>query len=616
MEVMKQWVEPEAVVEEVTEALQGRWRQPPHHDTSLTSNGSGSSSEDDEGGLDISFGFANNRGTTERYSSEGVEDLISKSKNSNIQTVISEIINGEETSENQLDDKSQRQFVMPLSKGGKEEDEVKSKLKLIKELLGEDEELIELEFERAVKHIDTHTTMYCPNCSSCITKVVVRKKRVVLKKTPTPPPTDPKTEPEILGCFSCFSLFIPSGDGIRLWPFGNGGKSGSTPTSHKQIPQPPADENVTSSVNGKVNMVKEGHCFSMFGIFADRKHTKGENEDTREKKKVGVEGEPDQTHCQKMINNGVDNGATTEPHRAEEQQKQPGDIRIDIIEGKGEKMPATEPPTDTVDDFKKQDYMASTIVTSLNPAAAENVEGDDPCPAEPKPLVLTPVVPCDEPLEIIQDSKSMEIVKSIVYGGLMELIASLSIVSSAAASGATTLNIITIGLANLIGGLVIIFHNLRDLKNDHSQIVSNRTNEQVERYQEVLGRRDHCLLHATVVVLSFLLFGLIPPVTYGFSFRTSDDMDLKLAVVAAASLLFIILLAIGKAYTCKPPRFFEYIKTIMYYVVTAIMVSGVSYAVGDLIERLVGNLGWFETSATVTLPFSEMKSINKALAWY
>ncbi|KAK1353079.1 hypothetical protein POM88_052917 [Heracleum sosnowskyi] len=58
------------------------------------------------------------------------------------------------------------------------------------------------------------------------------------------------------------------------------------------------------------------------------------------------------------------------------------------------------------------------------------------------------------------DSKSLEIVKSIVYGGLMEFITSLSIVCSAAASGATTLNLITIGLANLIAGLIIIGHNL------------------------------------------------------------------------------------------------------------------------------------------------------------
>lgn len=37
-----------------------------------------------------------------------------------------------------------------------------------------------------------------------------------------------------------------------------------------------------------------------------------------------------------------------------------------------------------------------------------------------------------------QDSKPFEILKSVVYGGLMEVIASLSIVASAAAGDATT----------------------------------------------------------------------------------------------------------------------------------------------------------------------------------
>ncbi|CAH9138735.1 unnamed protein product [Cuscuta epithymum] len=57
-------------------------------------------------------------------------------------------------------------------------------------------------------------------------------------------------------------------------------------------------------------------------------------------------------------------------------------------------------------------------------------------------------------------SQSIEVVKSIVYGGLAESITSLSLVSSAAASGATTLNVLTIGVANLIGGLVIMAHNV------------------------------------------------------------------------------------------------------------------------------------------------------------
>ncbi|XP_059660145.1 membrane protein of ER body 1-like isoform X2 [Cornus florida] len=57
-------------------------------------------------------------------------------------------------------------------------------------------------------------------------------------------------------------------------------------------------------------------------------------------------------------------------------------------------------------------------------------------------------------------SKTLDILKSIVYGGLVESIASLSVVSSAAAADATTLNIVALGLANLIGGLFIIGHNV------------------------------------------------------------------------------------------------------------------------------------------------------------
>ncbi|KAL6508234.1 hypothetical protein OROHE_021776 [Orobanche hederae] len=53
----------------------------------------------------------------------------------------------------------------------------------------------------------------------------------------------------------------------------------------------------------------------------------------------------------------------------------------------------------------------------------------------------------------------IEVIKSIVYGGLAESITSLSVVSSAAGGGAATLNILALGMANLIGGLFIICHN-------------------------------------------------------------------------------------------------------------------------------------------------------------
>ncbi|KAJ6764626.1 MEMBRANE PROTEIN OF ER BODY-LIKE PROTEIN [Salix koriyanagi] len=162
----------------------------------------------------------------------------------------------------------------------------------------------------------------------------------------------------------------------------------------------------------------------------------------------------------------------------------------------------------------------------------------------------------------VGESRKLEILKSIVYGGLIESITSLGVVSSAAGASAGTLNIIALGLANLIGGLFIIGHNLMDLKNDHS-----------DRYQETLGRRDNFSLHAALSILSFLIFGLLPPVMYGFSFRKSDDRDLKLAAVGGASLFCIILLAIGKAHTQrKQPK--PYISTIFYFFCTGLMASG------------------------------------------
>ncbi|KAJ6672979.1 hypothetical protein OIU85_014231, partial [Salix viminalis] len=59
----------------------------------------------------------------------------------------------------------------------------------------------------------------------------------------------------------------------------------------------------------------------------------------------------------------------------------------------------------------------------------------------------------------VGESRKLEILKSIVYGGLIESITSLGVVSSAAGASAGTLNIIALGLANLIGGLFIIGHN-------------------------------------------------------------------------------------------------------------------------------------------------------------
>ncbi|XP_030934267.1 uncharacterized protein LOC115959815 isoform X3 [Quercus lobata] len=209
-----------------------------------------------------------------------------------------------------------------------------------------------------------------------------------------------------------------------------------------------------------------------------------------------------------------------------------------------------------------------------------------------------------------------EILKSIVFGGLTESITSLGVVTSAASADATTMNIIALALANLVGGLFVIGHNLKELKNDPSRVASNGTEEEVDRYQEVLGQKRNFILHASVAIVSFLVFGLVPPVVYGFSFYESDNRDLKLAAVAAASLLCITLLAIVKAYVQKPTDWYNYITNILYYLAIGLGVSGISFLAGYLVRKLIEKLGWFKSSVAATLSLPEMNLVKPAWASY
>ncbi|GMH28174.1 hypothetical protein Nepgr_030017 [Nepenthes gracilis] len=195
----------------------------------------------------------------------------------------------------------------------------------------------------------------------------------------------------------------------------------------------------------------------------------------------------------------------------------------------------------------------------------------------------------------------LDILKAIVYGGLLESITSLSVVTSAVGADASTLNVLALGVANLIGGLFVLAHNLRVLKHETS----------VERYESQLGRIGYFPIHATFAVLSYLVFGLLPPIIYAFSFRESNNRDLKLVTLASSSLLCIILLALGKAYARSPPKY--YIKTLAYYVSLGITVSGASLIIGDLVKLLMDKLGWFESSySLIMLAAKDGSSIKTA----
>ncbi|XP_031478126.1 uncharacterized protein LOC116249122 isoform X2 [Nymphaea colorata] len=173
-----------------------------------------------------------------------------------------------------------------------------------------------------------------------------------------------------------------------------------------------------------------------------------------------------------------------------------------------------------------------------------------------------------------------DILKAIVYGGLTESITSLGVTSSAAGGDASTLSIVALGLANLIGGLFIIAHNILELKND------------TVRYTESIGQPQNFWRNTIIVIVSYMIFGLVAPVTYGFSFRETDNKDYKLIAVAIASLFCILILALGKARVTDR----SYIKKIMYYAALGVAVSGVSYVVGVYVKKLLDQLGWISGS--------------------
>ncbi|XP_048336448.2 membrane protein of ER body-like protein isoform X2 [Ziziphus jujuba] len=390
------------------------------------------------------------------------------------------------------------------------------------------EEVTEIYLEKLYQKPESHE-FYCPNCKTCITKVLIIRERYLEAA-----PNVAHPNKEDLRCSNCFAFLIPVGNWIRNIfasknPAGQGNAATLTPTP-KPLP----------SNSGNNAGLEE----PLLPYYSD----KGLGDQiSREPQTVGNNA-PVATEPSKHI---IHHSGGNPPHGA--------------VENSGVGSTVTEP---------------GDGISILMPPPNEQLLGTEP-----------------------RSTKSWEILKSIVYGGLTESITSLGIVTSAASADAATLNVIALALANLIGGLFVICHNLWEFKNDESTVTSKETGQQVDRYEEVLGQKTNFIFHVPAAILAFLIFGLVPPVVYGFSFHESDDKDLKLAAVAGASLLCITLLALAKARTQRNPK---YMKTVLQYVAVGFGVSGASYVAGNLLDRLMEKLGWFQqTHVDKTFPLPQ-----------
>nr|XP_010934616.1 membrane protein of ER body-like protein isoform X5 [Elaeis guineensis] len=394
----------------------------------------------------------------------------------------------------------------------------------------------DVDLERVLEEQDTHD-LFCPNCNSCITR------RVILRKRKRSERSAEETESD---------------------------------ASEKKTHKVPHDVDSSLVTAEKTDLDDREpdvfRCLSCFSFFIPTGSTLPEESHTSSSRQME---DPSQRYKQSTVAQPVVEVTLHDQFQMNNEEKL-SDTILNNYRG---------------DDIIQVPEIGSTL-------SDESIHG---------PLVPAVVVPPHAEIQIPESEQSVreaqgkndwDVLKSIVYGGLIESVTSLSVVSSAAGTDASTLKIVALGLANLAGGFFVIVHDLFELRNAQDE-ATDQKGEPAGRYWEVLGRRANFKLHATIAILSYLLVGIMPPLIYGFSFRESNNTEYKLIAVAAAGLLCISLLAIGKAHV-KPQK--AYIKYLLSYLSLGVSASGLSYVAGLMISRLLEKLGLFDSNASVSAP--------------
>ena len=83
--------------------------------------------------------------------------------------------------------------------------------------------------------------------------------------------------------------------------------------------------------------------------------------------------------------------------------------------------------------------------------------------------------------------------------------------------------------------------------------MNKEKNEKVGHYWLKLRRWSKAQLHMVLALLSHMVFGPLPTVLRGLSFRESNDWENKMMNVTGASLACIALLALGTCMSTEEP---------------------------------------------------------------
>ncbi|XP_028766983.1 membrane protein of ER body-like protein [Neltuma alba] len=444
---------------------------------------------------------------------------------------------------------------------------------------------------------------YCPNCRACIQKVLILDP--VREEPDTPAQSHPQFER--FRCSTCFSFLIPIGSWVLPWLVRD--KEEVTEDAPKTKVPPPEEvpphsgsqmlqpEPIITDGAHKTQEDEQGPDGSRtkpsrWGVLASASAIA-----VQKKPEVDISKIPERRPAE----NGVDGASTDLSHQI-----------IDVPEGEQGPDGSRAKPSQwgllasasAIAIPKKPQVDISKIPEQQKPI---DEAADVGVSTEPLGSTTSASTTTAGAVQEPGSGKTWDIPKSIVYGGLIESIASLSIVASSASADATTLSILALSLANLIGGLFILVHHMWDLKSEQQG-----TNELVDRYYLSLGKRENFYLHVFIATLSFIIFGIVPPLVYGLTFYEINNKDLTLVAVAGASVICITLLSIAKTYIQRPNSYLTYLKTVIYYLSTGALSSVLSYLAGVLIRKLLEKLGFgSESSLGFTLTLPEMSITEK-----
>ncbi|VAH99456.1 unnamed protein product [Triticum turgidum subsp. durum] len=530
----------------------------------------------------------------------------------------------------------------------------------------------EYDLERILDQQETYD-LYCPNCTSCITRrVILKKRKRTVRTTPTdeplkrpyieaqvPPVPLPDTveeeSPDVFRCLSCFSFFIPTGCTFNIFRiFGRRGVDGQPdvlppPASEDTPPrsenctswllscfqtgdspnQPhPADPMTVPLLSGNTTTVTESqsstsHVYHSQGTVVKPEHP------TAESPSENQADPSDLPRIPSLPGIATPGGATTTTTETNESyvQHSHGTQQLTVdSSSQHQKTTTTVEDNETTTTVTSEKNTTSSKTTTGAPSASPQTSSSTEYFKQDVTEVVTGKMPYGgaimDPTHPQMQPDSSNFTFSDIHGTAENGSFTSHAIhtpdfkfDSPIVTNIMQVDIFILGIANLIGGLPLIFHSIADLR-DIRDVDGN--DEQVGHYWLQLGRRSKARLHMVMALLSYMVFGLLPPVLYGLSFRESNDRENKMMAVAGASLACIALLALGKARVHTR----TYFKTLVYYLALAVSSSGLSYVAGVLITRLLVHYGIIEQGGSaapappgLSSPFAYVAAGAESSAW-